>query len=421
MIPWWLAVAWAAEPWLVRLDGAAPPPGCVITREADGGRWAALACMAGRDPREAGWLASRDVPVLVVPHAGPDLLDAQWHHHNHGQWVAGAFGTPGADIGSTRAWAATRGWTGARLAIVDTGFRLENTDLQGRFETPVGDVAAACGPPGHGSAVAAMAVANGEDGVGSTGVAYAEGQFLPIHYGGGDCEVTLSDLALAAVAAVSSGASVANLSFSFRLPEGADGSAIEAAFREFDAADFVVVMSAGNDGLRIDDAPPLPIGYGLAGAIVVGSSDARDHIADHSNFGWRVDLLAPGESIATTGANDDLVRWRGTSFAAPQVASTAALLREAEPTLTASEVRARILSAVTPLGIGCDHAERCVSSGGRLDLGGFYPALPEQPAPDSGDSGGEDPDVGLPFGCQSGPALGPLAWGLVLLAGRRRG
>ena len=65
-----------------------------------------------------------------------------------------------------------------------------------------------------------------------------------------------------------------------------------------------------------------------------------------SSFGARVEIVAQGEQIPLIGlasANAITVR-SGTSYAAPQVTATAAILLSIDPSLGAAEVKRRILT-----------------------------------------------------------------------------
>ena len=68
--------------------------------------------------------------------------------------------------------------------------------------------------------------------------------------------------------------------------------------------------------------------------------------AGFSDMGEVVDLAAPGDSIGWGGSTGS-----GTSFAAPLVTGTAALMRSASPTLSAPEIKQILLSTAEPLDI----------------------------------------------------------------------
>lgn len=96
----------------------------------------------------------------------------------------------------------------------------------------------------------------------------------------------------------------------------------------------VVVASAGNDylDLGISDVYPAI----TPGVICVGGSNASDssyyYWASSTNYGSRVDLLAPSQSIKCAtqrgNENDYYSQWNGTSFGAPHVAGAVAMMLE---------------------------------------------------------------------------------------------
>jgi subtilisin family serine protease len=141
--------------------------------------------------------------------------------------------------------------------------------------------------------------------------------------------------------------------------------------------DTLYVVAAGNAtapaaGADNDVAPTYPCALPETNVICVGASDANDRPAGFSNFGrTSVDLFAPGVNIdsayisslcgATTPtcyAAED-----GTSMAAPFVSGTLALMRASNPSLTAAQLKDRLLGSVAhPAAL----AGKSVT-GGRLD------------------------------------------------------
>ena len=67
-----------------------------------------------------------------------------------------------------------------------------------------------------------------------------------------------------------------------------------------------------------------------------------------SQVGAYVSVVAPGSGVVAAAPGHGLGRYDGTSFAAPFVAATAALIRQYHPGIRAPEVIARILATTDP-------------------------------------------------------------------------
>lgn len=201
---------------------------------------------------------------------------------------------------------------------------------------------------------------------------------------------TLSTLARAIRAAVDAGAGIINISEVACVPAGtvlADdtlGGAVRYAAVDHDV---VVVAAAGNVGDSCADQNPAgpdasvpgddgwdgvrtiasPAWYGDH-VLTVGGVDPQGRPADFSLRGPWVDVAAPAVELRSVGADGDGVSdlvvggdgsrtsISGTSFAAPFVAGTAALVRQAHPELTARQVISRIKDTAIPAAGGHDHA-----------------------------------------------------------------
>jgi serine protease AprX len=159
----------------------------------------------------------------------------------------------------------------------------------------------------------------------------------------------------------------------------------------------VVVVSGGNEG---------PTATGLTNpaidpyVIAVGASDSKGTVsgwkvptvADFSSHGTtsrHVDLLAPGRSIAafrdpgsfvdgqnplglvTGDASGRLFRGSGTSQAAAVVSGAAALLLQADPTLTPDKVKAALVTTAKPL----PGVSAMDGGTGKLDVAAAYNAV----------------------------------------------
>lgn len=103
-----------------------------------------------------------------------------------------------------------------------------------------------------------------------------------------------------------------------------------------------VVVSAGNDSRRIYNYYPAS----EERALTVGALDRNGEKADFSNYGYKLDLLAPGVDIFSSmneigdddGDIDGYTRWSGTSMSAPFVTGIVASIKSAYPQLTNDEI-----------------------------------------------------------------------------------
>lgn len=131
-------------------------------------------------------------------------------------------------------------------------------------------------------------------------------------------------------------------------------------------SDILFVASSGNDARNIDQNGLLyPVGYTLSNVIGVASTNLGDTLSDFSNWGTTsVHIAAPGSAIISTVPGGLYAIKDGTSMASPLVAGAAALLRSAEPTLSALQLKNRLITSSVPVSALTNR----VSSGARLDV-----------------------------------------------------
>lgn len=171
-----------------------------------------------------------------------------------------------------------------------------------------------------------------------------------------------SDIIRAVYYAVKRNAKVLNMSFSY--PESS--VELRRAVQRAMSRGSLVIASAGNDG---EHAAMYPAG--IPGVIGVPSTDNQDAISSFSNFGedlfW---VAAPGEAVITPYPFGTYAAAWGTSFSAPFVAGTAALLAEGNPSIRQDGARSATSAALPIAGVAC----------GRLDvLGAVSGTNPYQP------------------------------------------
>lgn len=243
------------------------------------------------------------------------------------------------------AWDLTAGSPNVTIAVLDTG--VSNVpDLRGALLPGIdlvngdGD---ASDDNGHGTAVAGVAAARSNNGIGIAGVC-GRCSVLPVKVLDSQASGHASVVADGVRWAVAHGAKV--LVISLNAPS--DQPALNAALSEAIAQGVTVVTSAGNGG----SANPSTGGYPAASvpdAIRVGATTAKKRLASWSNHGSWVDIAAPGWATTLRRPGGVDIGRSGTSFSAPYVAGIAGLLLSENPALTPAEVKSLILAGGTPV------------------------------------------------------------------------
>jgi serine protease len=271
---------------------------------------------------------------------------------------------PGAGVDAPTAWGnliavGRPGGKGVTIAVLDTGvayrdwnrYRESPDFTTTHFVHPYDFVSHNAFPldhEGHGTFVAGIIAESTNNGYGLTGLAYGA-SIMPVRVLGADGTGDASTIAKGIRYAVRHGAQIVNLSLEFSLDVSAeDIPDIISAIRYAHARRVVVVASAGNEGV---DQVAYPAR--ASPAISVGATTADKCLADYSNGGPGLDLVAPGGGDDSTlvqgptcNPNKQLPTIRqmtildpsnparfgypdgyyGTSMAAPQVSATIALV-----------------------------------------------------------------------------------------------
>jgi subtilisin family serine protease len=303
-------------------------------------------------------------PALITPETAPDTAPGtmiQW-------WVA--------RTGFPAAWDISRG-AGATVAVIDTGAEIAHPEFAGRVAASASFDAARTPPGvdlvGHGTHVASLACAAGDNGVGMTGAGLGCRLLIV------KSDFTDSSVAASIVWAVDNGADAINMSFG--TAAGAQASAPVVNAIDYAIAHGVVLVSAAADDPVEDQgypasvlqptgtAPDITQGKGLS----VTAADFADRRARFAGRGTQISLAAygayePGDNDgppgifgafttapnaldtgtlgegrpcrcrATFGGDPRYAYLQGTSMATPMVAAAAALIRHLNPDIGSLEI-----------------------------------------------------------------------------------
>jgi thermitase len=226
-------------------------------------------------------------------------------------------------IHAEQAWARATG-DGVRIAIVDSGVDTSHPDLSGKVVLGrdfVDDDDDPADEHWHGTFVAGIAAAVTNNGIGIAGVA-PDAHILAVRVLDAENRGFVSDFAAGVRYAADHGAHVINLSLAHdaigptALVPGMDDAASYAWSKGA-----VIVAAAGNASSPLCSAPAFsPF------VLCVGASTETDARAAYSNYGVRLDVVAPGSGVVSTYPGAQYATGSGTSFAAPHVSGVAALL-----------------------------------------------------------------------------------------------
>ncbi|MDG0816318.1 S8 family peptidase [Bdellovibrio svalbardensis] len=140
------------------------------------------------------------------------------------------------------------------------------------------------------------------------------------------------------------GVKVVNMSFVYQL-ELWDKGDLKPAIDSH--KNILFVTGAGNMGKDLSalDTRNFPAAYKADNVLTVGAIDKAGDVADYSNYGSLVDVLAPGDAINISSEEEHKNKpVQGTSYAAPRVAKLAAKIFSIRPDLSPLQVREIICS-----------------------------------------------------------------------------
>jgi subtilisin family serine protease len=277
-----------------------------------------------------------------------------------------------AKISAPDGWDVQTSATNIIVAVLDTGVRYTHEDLAANIWTSPADhshglnaIAGSTDPSddsGHGTLVAGVLGAVGNNGIGVVGVAWNV-QIMACKcfdkFGVGDIAACVSCLDYART----NGAKLINASWGF----STNSLALSNALYRVQSDSIIVVAASGNIGSNLDLTSSYPSSYHLDNVVSVAYTTAEDALGPQSNYGaTTVHLGAPGDHVYSTFAATDNFYYSqsGSSFAAPYVTGALALILSKFPDEPYQASISRALNGVDSVPA---LAGKCIS-GGRLNL-----------------------------------------------------
>jgi len=282
---------------------------------------------------------------------------------------------PGADISAEEAWSVTRGSRKVLVGVIDTGVDYMHPDINPNYWVNTGeygrdsrgrdkrnngidddgngyvddykgwDFYSNDNDPmdkhKHGTHVAGIIGAKGNNGKGITGVSWSV-SLVGLKVFSDNGRYTRTDALVSAINYASRmGISITNNSWGSNIYSRSIKDAVSLA----ESKGHLFVAAAGNESSNNDSRPFYPASYELSNIISVGASNSRDQLASFSNYGHNsVDIAAPGDDIYSTLPGGRYGYLSGTSMAAPFVAGVAALIKSQNSSRSAASIKSKIFN-----------------------------------------------------------------------------
>lgn len=297
------------------------------------------------------------------------------------------------DINAEPLWNKSILGDGVVVAIIDSGIDARHHQLAGQLYTNPGEIAGngidddgnglvddihgydfisksgdLTDNSGHGTHIAGVIAADHNSGQ-VTGVA-PKSKLLIYDFFGDNEDGTVFDAIRGIRAAASTGAKIINASWG----GPSCSTALKVELDGLSSKGVLFITAAGNEGRNIDNFPSYPAAYNTFTQITVGAMTHDAYTAGFSNYGNRVDLVAPGASIVSTFPGHRYLMMDGTSMATPFVVGAAALLWSAFPGAKAIDIKKALVESTKA-------GSYPVKTRGSLDVAAAHALLEKQFAP----------------------------------------
>lgn len=248
-----------------------------------------------------------------------------------------------------RAWDITTLRSNKTIAVLDTGISLYHPEFRGKIVAGIDTVNNDSSPSddnGHGTHVSGVAAANGNNGIGVSGVD-PSAKIMPVKVLNSQGKGYTSNIIRGLYYAADNKANVVLMPYTSSRYSLAYQEAIRYAWNK----GMVIVAPAGNEGTS---EKKYPAAY--KNVLSVAATNQQDRRASFSNYGngW-VDVAAPGQSIYATSAftnNSEYIytSMSGTSMASAAVAGIVSLTWSMNPGRSNSQVSDHIMSTTDYVG-----------------------------------------------------------------------
>lgn len=282
----------------------------------------------------------------------------EWWIYNEGK-----YGLAGADLWLMSVWSQEQTtWPGVMIGVIDTGVSRKHTDLKKNIVTGydfVHSKKTMTDKDGHGTFISGLISSQVNNRKGIAGLSRLNKlKIMPLKF-----DFSTESAITAMAYAQARGVRILNMSWGTNEYD----AALYDAIQNYSG---LVVAAAGNDGIEhTTENHFYPCDFDLPNLICVGASNENDQIADYSDYGEGVDILAPGgtESMPLISLDIKINRYTeglGTSYATAFTSGAAGLVLSANPSLSNQEIVDSIILNVRKK----EELTDKISSGGILNI-----------------------------------------------------